>query len=144
MFDIAFSEMVVIGLVALLVLGPKRLPELARTAGRWIAGLRRFIDNVKREVDREVRSDDLQAFRKLQQELEETRSLLHRSAGDTLTSLSQLQVNPEPGPAPVGAASTPAIAPAAGPPPGAAPDKPKRARPSKKPVKKHGGRKAKR
>jgi sec-independent protein translocase protein TatB len=144
MFDIAFSEMVVIGLVALLVLGPKRLPELARTAGRWIAGLRRFIDSVKREVDREVRSDDLEAFRKLQQELDETRNLLHKSAGDTLHSLSQLQVNPEPSPAPIGAASTPTIAPAASAPPAETPGKAKRARPSKKAVKKHGGRKAKR
>lgn len=141
MFDIAFSEMVVIALVALLVLGPKRLPELARTAGRWIAGVRRFIENVKQEVDREVRGEDLEAFRKLQQELDETRALLHKSASDTLEGFSKLQVNPE---------STPAVTPAGG--SGAAVaearasapvSKPKRRPPTRKSAKKHGGRKAK-
>lgn len=139
MFDIAFSEMVVIGLVALLVLGPKRLPELARTAGRWIAGVRRFVENVKQEVDREVRAEDLQAFRKLQQELDETRALLHKSAADTLEGLSKLQVNPEPTPAISPAASsgaTPAETPAPAP-------RPRRQPPARTPAKKHGGRKAK-
>lgn len=141
MFDIAFSEMVVIGLVALLVLGPKRLPELARTAGRWIAGVRRFIENVKQEVDREVRAEDLQAFRKLQQELDETRALLHKSASDTLEGFSKLQVNPEPTPVISPAArSGPA---AAEPPPPAPTFRPKRRSPTRKPTKKHGGRKAK-
>jgi sec-independent protein translocase protein TatB len=141
MFDIAFSEMVVIGLVALLVLGPKRLPELARTAGRWIAGVRRFIDNVKQEVDREVRGEDLQAFRNLQQELNETRELLHKSASNTLEGLSKLQVNPEPTPAISPAASAGATLAEAS---SSAPaSKPKRKSPTKKSAKKHGGRKAK-
>lgn len=141
MFDIAFSEMVVIGLVALLVLGPKRLPELARTAGRWIAGVRRFIENVKQEVDREVRAEDLQAFRKLQQELDETRALLHKSATDTLEGLSRLQVNPEP--TPVIAPGASSGAPAAEPEVAAPAPKSKRRSSTSKPAKKHGGRKAK-
>ena len=141
MFDIAFSEMVVIGLVALLVLGPKRLPELARTAGRWIAGVRRFIDNVKQEVDREVRGEDLQAFRKLQQELNETRELLHKSATDTLEGFSKLQVNPEPAPVIAPAASGGAAV--AEPGTSVPASRPKRRSPTSKPAKKHGGRKAK-
>ncbi|UCH54290.1 MAG: twin-arginine translocase subunit TatB [Pseudomonadota bacterium] len=137
MFDIAFSELVVIGLVALLILGPKRLPEMARTAGRWMAGLRRFIDNVKQEVDREVRSEDLQAFRKLQDELNDTRELLRKSGADTLDSLSKLQVNPEPA-ATAASASEPA--------PSAltAPVKKKTRSRAKTATKKHGERKAKR
>ena len=47
MFDVGFSELVVIGIVALLVLGPQRLPEVARTAGRWMGRLRRLADEVK-------------------------------------------------------------------------------------------------
>ena len=59
MFDIAFSELVLIGLVALVVLGPRRLQEAARTAGRWMARLRRFVDDVKRDMDAELRQTEL-------------------------------------------------------------------------------------
>ena len=58
MFDIGFSELVVIGLIALIVLGPKRLPEVARTAGKWMGQLRRFIDNVKQDLDHEIHQDE--------------------------------------------------------------------------------------
>ena len=50
MFDIGFSELVAVGLIALIVLGPKRLPEVARTAGRWMGQLRRFIADVKQDI----------------------------------------------------------------------------------------------
>jgi len=65
MFDIGFSELVVIGLIALIVLGPKRLPEVARTAGKWMGQLRRFIADVKLDLDREMHTEDLAELRKL-------------------------------------------------------------------------------
>ncbi len=55
MFDIGFWELVLIGVVALLVVGPERLPKLARTAGLWIGRGRRMLSSVKAEIDRELK-----------------------------------------------------------------------------------------
>lgn len=84
MFDIGFSELVLIGLLALFVLGPKRLPEVARAAGRWMARLRRFIEDTKREIDREIKDADLAALKDVHREIIETRDLLSQSAAETL------------------------------------------------------------
>ncbi len=89
MFDIGFSELVVIGLVALIVLGPKRLPEVARTAGRWAARLRRFIDDTRREIDREIKDADLAALKDVHREIVETRDLLSKSASELAPTLSE-------------------------------------------------------
>jgi len=88
-FDIAFSELVVVALVALIVLGPKRLPEVARTAGRWAARLRRFIDDTRREIDREIKDADLAALKEVHREIVETRDLLGTSAGDFAVGLNE-------------------------------------------------------
>lgn len=90
MFDIGFSELVLIGLLALVVLGPKRLPEVARAAGHWAGRLRRFIDDVKREVDREVRDEDLAALRDAHKQLTDARDMLQRSASEAVSTVSPL------------------------------------------------------
>ena len=59
MFDIGFSELMVIGVVALLVLGPERLPGAARTAGLWIGRIRRSFAAIKTEVEREIGADEI-------------------------------------------------------------------------------------
>ena len=59
MFDIGFSELLIIGVVALLVIGPERLPGLARTAGKWVGRARRFVSSVKADIDREIAADEL-------------------------------------------------------------------------------------
>lgn len=59
MFDVGFWELGLIMLIALLVVGPERLPALARTVGAWIGKLRRMVSDVKAEVDRELRADAL-------------------------------------------------------------------------------------
>lgn len=59
MFGISFSELVLVGLVALLVLGPERLPGAARTAGLWIGRLRRSFNAIKQEVEREIGADEI-------------------------------------------------------------------------------------
>lgn len=59
MFDVGFWELVLIGVVALLVVGPERLPKLARTAGLWIGRGRRMLSNVKAEIDRELKAEEL-------------------------------------------------------------------------------------
>ena len=59
MFGISFSELLLVGLVALLVLGPERLPGAARTAGLWIGRLKRSFNAIKNEVEREIGADDI-------------------------------------------------------------------------------------
>jgi sec-independent protein translocase protein TatB len=61
MFDIGFLEMVVIGVLALLVLGPERLPKAARTAGKWIAKAKRMVSQFSSELDKQLEIDELRA-----------------------------------------------------------------------------------
>ncbi|ADQ83479.1 Sec-independent protein translocase protein TatB [Methylovorus sp. MP688] len=68
MFDIAFSELLVIGVVALIVIGPEKLPKVARTLGLLAGRLQRYVANVKSDIDRELQFQDLQ---KLQQEIKQ-------------------------------------------------------------------------
>jgi sec-independent protein translocase protein TatB len=69
MFDIGFSELLLIGLVALVVLGPERLPKVARTLGHLLGRAQRYVSEVKSEINREVALDEL---RKTQAQFEQT------------------------------------------------------------------------
>jgi sec-independent protein translocase protein TatB len=80
MFDIAFSELLIIGVVALLVIGPERLPKVARTAGAWMGRLNRYVSEVKGDIDREMRLDEL---RKLQDEMKSTAQKYELMASET-------------------------------------------------------------
>jgi len=59
MFDIGFWELVIIALVALIIIGPERLPKFAHDAGRLLRRTRSFIQNAKREVEKELKLDQL-------------------------------------------------------------------------------------
>ena len=59
MFDIGFWELALIAVVALLVVGPERLPRLARTAGLWLGRARRFVGSVKADIEQELRAEEL-------------------------------------------------------------------------------------
>lgn len=61
MFDIGFVEMLVIGLILLLVVGPERLPEVARTVGGWVHQAKQYFDSMKDQLDRETRFSELQS-----------------------------------------------------------------------------------
>jgi len=63
MFDIGFSEMMVIGLVALIVIGPERLPRVARTIGHLAGRLQRYVSDVKADINREVELGELRKMR---------------------------------------------------------------------------------
>jgi len=70
MFDMGFTELMLIGIVALIVIGPKRLPGVARTAGKYFSKLRNFMTNVRADVESELKTDELrQIFEDQQQEL---------------------------------------------------------------------------
>jgi sec-independent protein translocase protein TatB len=66
-FDIGFSELALIAVVALIVLGPERLPKAARTMGHLFGRLQRYVNDVKADINREMELDEL---RKLQQEVQ--------------------------------------------------------------------------
>lgn len=84
MFDIAFSELVVIALVALVVIGPEKLPKVARTLGALTGRMQRYMTQIKEEVNREARFAELQ---KLQEEL---KSAANAAQANLQTELNQI------------------------------------------------------
>jgi sec-independent protein translocase protein TatB len=79
MFDIGFSELLVIAVVALLVIGPERLPKVARTAGHLFGRLQRYVNDVKADINREVELDEL---RKLRVQFEDAARDVEKSVGE--------------------------------------------------------------
>ena len=63
MFDIGFSEMMVIAIIALVVIGPEKLPRMARTLGHLAGRLQRYVADVKADINREVELDELRKMR---------------------------------------------------------------------------------
>lgn len=63
MFDIGFSEMMVIAVVALIVIGPERLPKVARTVGHLMGRLQRYVNDVKADINREIELEELRKFK---------------------------------------------------------------------------------
>ena len=63
MFDIGFSELMVIAVVALVVIGPERLPRVARTAGHLMGRLQRYVNDVKADINREMELEELRKFK---------------------------------------------------------------------------------
>jgi sec-independent protein translocase protein TatB len=78
MFDLGFSELLVIGLVALVVIGPERLPKVARSAGQWLGKLNRYVSQVKQDIDRDIKLEEL---RKMQQEMKDAAQKYEIMAG---------------------------------------------------------------
>ena len=87
MIDIGFSELVVIGVVALIVIGPERLPKTARTIGHLFGRLQRYVNEVKADINREI---ELEELRKLQKEVQS-------AAQDLKTSVESAARNVETG-----------------------------------------------
>jgi len=69
MFDIGFSELLVIAIVALIVIGPQRLPKVARTLGHLFGRMQRYVNDVKADISREMELDEL---KKMQASMEDT------------------------------------------------------------------------
>ena len=88
MFDVGFSEIFVIALVALIVIGPERLPKVARTLGHLFGRMQRYVNDVKADISREMELDEL---RKLQSTVEEAaRSIEHSVTQEISSAESQL------------------------------------------------------
>ena|SRR5689334_19578654 len=79
MFDIGFSELLVIGIVALIVIGPQKLPRVARTAGHLLGRLQRYVADVKADINREI---ELEELRKMRDSMQQAASEMKQAASD--------------------------------------------------------------
>jgi sec-independent protein translocase protein TatB len=84
MFDIGFSEMIVIAVIALIVLGPEKLPRVARTAGHLLGRMQRYVNDVKADINREIELDEL---RKLQKEMQDTAQSIESTVKGQINSV---------------------------------------------------------
>ncbi|MBS4049579.1 Sec-independent protein translocase protein TatB [Methylomonas rivi] len=87
MFDVGFSELVMVGLIALLVIGPERLPKAARIAGYWLGKTRATIANVKAEIKQELHAEEMRQLLNQQQSIVEE---LQQIAGETETAVDDI------------------------------------------------------
>ena len=87
MFDIGFSELVLIAIVALLVIGPDRLPKVARTAGLWVGKMRGFVTSVKADIDQELAVGELKKILKEQADT----SGIHEIIEETKSATDEIQ-----------------------------------------------------
>jgi sec-independent protein translocase protein TatB len=100
MFEVGFSEIVMVGLVSLLVIGPERLPKVARIAGYWIGKTRRMIATAKAEISAELHAEEMRQALKEQGDLKELQHLIDetrdaaRSFQSSLESLPQDSLKP--------------------------------------------------
>jgi sec-independent protein translocase protein TatB len=86
MLDVSFWEITMILLVALLVFGPEKLPEAARTAGKWVGRIRRLIQTVQQDIDRELRLQEIKETIKQSEQTE-----LYEFLRDTKSELEDLK-----------------------------------------------------
>ena len=84
MFDISFTELMVIGVIALVVIGPERLPKVARTIGHLVGRAQRYVGDIKSDIQREVELDEL---RKLKDQMQEAAQSVKSSLESTESSL---------------------------------------------------------
>ena len=91
MFDIGFPELVVVSIVALLVIGPEKLPETVRTISLWIGRFQRSFANIRQEIESEIGADEIRQQlhnESIMKELEETKKTLQQAGQDVSTTLN--------------------------------------------------------
>ena len=85
MLNVGMTELLVFGVIALLVLGPEKLPEAARFAGKWYGHIKRLINNVQQDIDRELRLSELR------EEMQNEMQRLHELEQQMQNQMQQLQ-----------------------------------------------------
>lgn len=86
MFDVSFTELLLIGVVALVVIGPERLPKVARTVGHLLGRAQRYVSDVKTDIQREI---DLDEMTKLKKQMDDASQSLQASMRDTAADLQK-------------------------------------------------------
>ena len=86
MFDVSLTELMVVGVVALIVIGPERLPKVARTVGHLLGRAQRYVNDVKSDIQREIELDEL---RKFKTEMEDAAQGVQQSLNETGASLQE-------------------------------------------------------
>ncbi|MGB7542192.1 MAG: Sec-independent protein translocase protein TatB [Burkholderiales bacterium] len=99
MFDVGFSELMMIAVVALIVIGPERLPKVARTMGHLFGRLQRYVNDVKADLQREMELEELRKFKStVEDAARSVGNTVHGEVAKTeseLNSLVQLDAAPE-------------------------------------------------
>jgi len=95
MFDIGFSELIMIGLVCLLVIGPERLPKVARIAGFWIGKSRAMMASVKAEIKQELHEEEIRQIFKEQVDLQEFHAAINETTDAANSIKASLATLPE-------------------------------------------------
>lgn len=91
MFDIGFQELLLIGVLSLLIMGPERLPGAVRSATLWIARLRRSFSQIKREIEKEIGAEEIKQQlhnQNIMESLEQAKNDLETNMQDTAESLT--------------------------------------------------------
>jgi len=124
MFDVGFSELILLGIVALVVLGPEKLPHAARMAGAWLGKIRRTVIDIQAEIEKEVSAAELKqrmndeierlkaASNPIQEEIKAIENTIHGHINEVTSSIdaapaylaqqqAELNLHNEPEPAPV-------------------------------------------
>lgn len=84
MLDVSFTELMLIGVVALIVIGPERLPKVARTVGHLLGRAQRYVADVKTDIQREINLDEMN---KLKKQMDDAASSLQASMRETTASI---------------------------------------------------------
>lgn len=106
MFDVGFSELILLGIVALVVLGPEKLPHAARMAGAWLGKIKRTVIDIQAEIEKEVSAaelkqrmnDEIEKLKSLSEpieaEMEVVKNTIHQQINDVSQTLDQTPVKP--------------------------------------------------
>ena len=90
MFDSGFLELLVVGIIALLVVGPERLPEVAAKTGKFIGKMKAFVATTREDIEKEIRSDELQSMLNQQKdEISELRDMMKTTKGDVSSEFTE-------------------------------------------------------
>ena len=90
MFDSGFLELLVVGIIALLVVGPERLPEVAAKAGKFIGKMKAFVATTREDIEKEFRAEELQTMLKQQkEEISELRDMMQTTKSEVSSELSE-------------------------------------------------------
>ena len=90
MFDVGFWEIAIIALIALIILGPERLPRAARTIGLWVGKARRTLSEVKRDIDRELDASELKDIKNIKDDFKDTKNIFEDAASTLNETASTL------------------------------------------------------